>query len=67
MKTIGKRTGVLEFTANRNDGALRDFLVECLSPLPHSGSFPSQPTFGTFPLQRAPLAEHRKLPLLSGL
>ena len=37
-KTIGKRTSVLEFTANRNDGALRDVLVECLSPLPHSGS-----------------------------
>ena len=33
MKTICKRTSVLEFTANRNDGALRDVLVECLSPL----------------------------------
>ena len=37
MKTIGMRTSVLDFTANRNDGALRDVLVECLSPLPHSG------------------------------
>ena len=51
MKTIGKRTRVLEFTANRNDGALRDVLVECLSPLPHSGSSSSQPSFGTVPIQ----------------
>ena len=55
MMTIGKRTSVLEFTANRNDGALRDVLVECLSPLPHSGSSPSQPSFGTVPIQQAPL------------
>ena len=54
-KTIGKRTRVLEFTANRNDGALRDVLVECLSPLPHSGSSSSQPSFGTVPIQQAPL------------
>ena len=53
MKTIGKRTSVLEFTANRNDGALRDFLVECLSPLPHSGSSPSQP-----PLALCPSSKH---------
>ena len=27
MKTIGKSTSVLELTANRNDGAMRDVLV----------------------------------------
>ena len=37
MKTIGKSTSVLEMTANRNDGAMRDVLVGYLSPLPHSG------------------------------
>ena len=37
MKTIGKSASVLEMTANRNDGAMRDVLVEYLSPLPHSG------------------------------
>jgi len=37
MKTIGKSTSVLELTANRNDGAMRDVLVGYLSPLPHSG------------------------------
>ena len=55
MKTIGKSTSVLEFTANRNDGAMRDVLVGCLSPLPHSGSSPSQTAFGTVPIQQAPL------------
>ena len=53
MKTIGKRTSVLEFTANRNDGAMRDVLVGCLSPLPHSGSSPSQP-----PLALCPSCKH---------
>ena len=37
MKTIGKSASVLEMTANRNDGAMRDVLVGYLSPLPHSG------------------------------
>ena len=31
MKTIGKSTSVLELPANRNDGAMRDVLVGCLS------------------------------------
>ena len=30
-------TRVLQLAANCNDGAMRDFLVEGLSPLPHSG------------------------------
>ena len=75
MKTICKSTSVLELTANRNDGALRDFLVECLSPLPHSGSNKSH-VFGTVAYPASTTrAEHRKLPksmmigkaLLSGL
>ena len=54
MKTTCKSASVLELTANRNDGALRNFLVECLSPLPHSGSNKSN-VFGTMPIQQAPL------------
>ena len=53
MKTIGKSASVLEFTANRNDGAIRDVLVGCLSPLPHSGSSPNQP-----PLALCPSSKH---------
>ena len=37
MKTTCKSTRVLQLAANCNDGAMRDFLVEGLSPLPHSG------------------------------
>ena len=54
MKTIGKSTSAPGFTANRNDGAMRDVLVEYLSPLPHSGSNKSD-VFGTVPIQQAPL------------
>ena len=74
MKTTCKSTSVLELTANRNDGALRDFLVECLSPLPHSGSNKSM-SLALCLSRSTTRAEHRKLPksmmigkaLLSGL
>ena len=41
----------MRFQQVYHDGALRDVFVECLSPLPHSGSSPSQPSFGTVPIQ----------------
>ena len=75
MKTIGKSTSVLESTANRNDGAMRNVLVGYLLPLPHSGS-PQVNRFGHRAHQASTVrVEHRKLPksmmiekaLLSGL
>ena len=42
MKTIGKSTSALKFTTNHNDGAVRDVLAGCLSPLPHSGRYSSE-------------------------
>ena len=53
MKIICKSTRVLELTANRNDGAMRDVLVRYLSPLPHFGSSPSEP-----PLALSPSSKH---------
>ena len=53
MKTIGKSTSALQFTTNHNDGAIRDVLVGCLSPLPHSGRHSSE-----LPLALRPSNKH---------